>query len=80
MCKEYALDGMLFGYDAVENGFLAGLTGFKVVYFVDVKFVVAQEYFLLCAEQLVVHDDKVGGVAACLEIYDCIDDVLIAFL
>ena len=71
---------MLFGCDAVENGFLAGMTGLEAVYFVDVKFVVAQEYFLLRAEQQVVHNNKIGGVAACLEIYDCIDDVFSAFL
>ena len=56
------------------------MTGLEAVYFIDVKFVVAQEYFLLRAEQLVVHNDKVGRVAACLEIYDHIDDVLSAFL
>lgn len=80
LSKEYTLDGVLFGCDAIQDSFLAGLAGLKAVYFVDVKFVVAQEYFLLCAEQLVVHYYKVGGVAACLEIYDRIDDVLSAFL
>lgn len=56
------------------------MTGLEAMYFVDVKFIVAQEYFLLRAEQLIVHNDKVGGVAACLKIYDCVDDGLSAFL
>jgi hypothetical protein len=74
--QKYAFDSMLFGYDAVEDSLLAGMSGLEAVYFVDVKFIVAQEYFLLRAEQLVAHNDKVEGVTACLEIYDCVDDIL----
>ncbi len=71
---------MLFGCDAVDDGLLAGATGVEAVYFVDVEFVVAEEYFLLCAEQEVIHNDEVGGVSAFLEIYDRVDDVFCCFL
>ena len=58
--EQDAFDGMPFGFNAEEEGLVAGAVMMDAVYLVDIKVVLVQEYFLLGTEELVVHYDEIG--------------------
>lgn len=79
--KQYSLDPVLDGFDAVDNGLFPVLVvNEEMVHFEDIEFFVTEVAFLLGAEEFVAYETEVERIPSCLEINDRVDDGRIAFL